>query len=107
MAINIEALNKTVSDYVADVKAVLPIDKAYLYGSYAKGTQTEYSDVDICFFLQTFGSMRSVDIVTDLLTIAGKYPDFDIEPRAFTVSEIVRGNPFVNEIISTGREIIV
>ena len=105
MALGTETVNQMIINYVADVKNVYPIDKVYLYGSYAKGTQTESSDVDMCFFLPTFGSKRSVDIVTDLLTIAGRYPDLDIEPRAFQTSEIERGNPFVKEILRTGREI--
>lgn len=105
MAVNVETVNQAIMSYVADVKTTLPIEKAYLYGSYAKGTPTEYSDVDVCFFLQTFGKKRSVDIVTDLLTIAAKYPDLDIEPRAFQMAEIERGNPFVKEVMRTGREI--
>ena len=105
MAINIETVNQTVASYVADVKKVFHIEKAYLYGSYATGAQTEYSDVDICFFMPTFGSKRSVDIVTDLLTLAGKYADFDIEPRVFQTIEIERGNPFAKEVLRTEREI--
>ena len=46
MAIDIE----TVNNYVADVKNAMPIDRVFLYGSYAKGTATEHSDVDVCFF---------------------------------------------------------
>ena len=105
MAFSAETVNQIITSYVADVKNVLPIEKAYVYGSYAKGTQNEYSDVDVCFFLPTFGSKRSVDIVMILLTIAGQYPDLDIEPRAFQTSEIERGNPFVKEVLRTGHEI--
>ena len=107
MAISTETVNQILASYVADVKNVLPIEKAYLYGSYAKGTQSEYSDVDVCFFLPTFGSKRSVDIVMILLAIAGQYPGLDIEPRVFQTSEIERGNPFVKEVLQTGQEIRV
>ena len=102
-----EAVNQAITDYVADVKKVFPIEKAFLYGSYAKGTQTESSDVDVCFFLPDFGSKRSVDIVSNLLTIARNYPSLYIEPRAFKTGEIERGNPFVKEVLQTGREIRV
>ncbi|MCL2081509.1 MAG: nucleotidyltransferase domain-containing protein [Oscillospiraceae bacterium] len=107
MAVDIKNVNEIVTSYVKAVKTVLPIEKAYLYGSYAKGTQTEHSDVDMCFFLPSFGSKRAVDIVTDLLTIAAQYPDLDIEPRAFQTVEIERGNPFVKEVLRTGREITI
>ena len=37
-----------------DIKQVMPVDKAILFGSYAKGYATELSDVDICFFLKDY-----------------------------------------------------
>jgi predicted nucleotidyltransferase len=106
MAPNYEAVNEAVKQYVADVRSVMPIDKAVLYGSYAKGTATEWSDVDICFFSDTFDHKRSVDVVTDLLGLARKYyVHACIEPRAFPTSDIANDNPFVREVIRTGREI--
>jgi predicted nucleotidyltransferase len=106
MAVDIEAVNKAIEDYVADVKNVMQIDKAYLYGSYAKGNYTEHSDVDICFFSNVFEGQRTVDILTKLIGLTRGYKDVDIEPRAFPTSEIDAGNPFVREVIRTGREII-
>lgn len=106
MAANLQAVDHIVHQYVADVKRVMPVDRAVLYGSYAKGTATEYSDVDICFFLRDLNGKRKVDIVTDLLGIAGKYRDICIEPRAFPTSEIENDNPFVREVLRTGREIV-
>lgn len=105
MAINPETIDDTIREYVADVKDSMPIDKVVLFGSYAKGTATEHSDVDLCFFSESFASMRSVDVVTILLNIAGKYKAVCIEPRAFPTSEIGKDNPFVREVLATGREI--
>ena len=107
MVANHETIDKVVHQYVADVKQIMPIDKAVLYGSSVKGAFTEHSDVDICFFSGAFENKRSVDVVIDLLGLAGKYhPDFCIEPRAFPTSEIENDNPFVREVLRTGREII-
>jgi len=107
MAANNETIDNVAKQYVADVKRVMPIDRAVLYGSYAKGTATNHSDVDICFFSDAFEKKRSVDVVIDLLGIAGKYhPDFCFEPRAFPTSEIENDNPFVREVLRTGREIV-
>ena len=50
MASYFETVNETISDYVADVKRAVPIDRVFLFGSLAKGTATEHSDVDVCFF---------------------------------------------------------
>jgi predicted nucleotidyltransferase len=102
-----ETVNNAVEQYVADVRRVMPIDKAVLYGSYAKGTATEWSDVDICFFSESFAHERSVEIVTDLLGLARKYYRYAcIEPRAFHTSDIANDNPFVREVLRTGREIM-
>ena len=95
-----------VQQYIADVKKAMPIDKVYLYGSYAKGTQQDNSDVDICFFSRAFETRRNLDILTELFYLKIKYDkDVLIEPYAFPVSELNNDNPFVKEILRTGREI--
>lgn len=107
MVTGYEAIKGLVEQYVADVKRVMPIDKAVMYGSYAKGTATEYSDVDICFFSKAFEDKRDVDIIAELLGIARKYyRDVCFEPNVFSTSEIENDNPFVKEVLRTGREII-
>ena len=105
MAIDYEAVYRAVNEYVRDVANAMPINKAVLYGSYAKGTADEYSDVDICFFLDGFGKQRSVDIVAKMLGLTRNYKTIYIEPQAFETSDIENGNPFVNEVLATGREI--
>ena len=106
MAANYEAINDVVVQYVADVRRALPIDKAVLYGSYAKGTATEQSDIDVCFFSSSFENMPSIDIMTRLFRLTRKYKGIDIEPRGFPTSELENDNPFVKEVLRTGREII-
>jgi len=55
-------INAILKQYIDDVKNKMPIDKVYLYGSYAKGTQNNNSDIDICFFSHAFESRRSLDV---------------------------------------------
>ena len=106
MAADIETVNTIVRQYIADVKKTMPIDKVYLYGSYARGTQGENSDIDICFFSQAFETRRTLDVLTELFYLKIKYDkDILIEPNAFPVSELYNDNPFVKEILRTGREI--
>jgi predicted nucleotidyltransferase len=84
MAVDIETVTKVIQQYIADVKKMMPIDKVYLYGSYAQGTQQENSDVDICFFSNAFESRRSLDILTELFYLKIKYDkDLLMEPNAF------------------------
>jgi predicted nucleotidyltransferase len=105
MAPNLETITVTARNYASDVRKLMPITKAVLFGSYSKGTATELSDVDICFFLDTFSGKGRIEIITELLGIAGKYKGVFFEPIAFPVSEIERGNPFVHEILATGTEL--
>ena len=106
MAVDIETVNRAVSDYVADVKNVMPIDRAFIFGSYVKGTARDDSDIDLCFFSDSFKNQRSVDIMMKLMRLSRKYPAIDIEPHVFPTSELENDNPFVKEILRTGREII-
>lgn len=107
MAIIDETISKVIFNYIDDVKKVFEIDKTYVYGSHAKGTATKYSDIDICFFSNNFNDKKSVDIIFELLKLARKYSDFDIEPRGYSTDEINNGNPFIKEILQSGYEIIV
>jgi len=106
MVINNEAVNKLINQYIADVRKVMPIEKIFLYGSYAKGTVGKYSDVDICFFSNAFESRRIFDVLTDLFYLKIKYDkDILIEPFAYPLSELYNDNPFVKEILRTGLDI--
>ena len=98
-------LNRAINSYVADVKNAMPIDRAFLFGSYAKGAATKQSDIDLCFFSQSFEDLSSVDIMTRLFRLARKYKEVDIEPRGFPTSELENDNPFVKEVLRTGREV--
>jgi len=65
-----ETINNLVENYARDVSDVFPIDKVVLFGSHAKGTATAQSDIDVCFFLSSFGDMRRVDIIKKLLHLS-------------------------------------
>ena len=51
MVVDIETVSAKASAYAAQVRRVMPVNKVYIFGSYAKGNASELSDVDICFFL--------------------------------------------------------
>jgi len=104
MAADFEAVRLAARNLANDARRELPVDRAFLYGSYANGTATELSDVDVCFFLRDYGGRERVDMIIRLLNLGGKYQVF-FEPVVFQTSEIERGNPFVKEILRTGLEI--
>jgi predicted nucleotidyltransferase len=104
MALDFEAINLIVKNYADEVRQIMPVEKVVLYGSYAKGTATEESDVDICFFLKDFGNKDKHDILVNLLGLIYKY-NLYIEPNVFEASDLYNDNPFVKEVLRTGIEI--
>ncbi len=105
MAFDAETVNAAVLGYVADVRNAFPVDRAYLFGSRAKGTATEQSDVDLCFFSRQFENLSMFDVMRQLFRLTRKYRGIDIEPRGFPTSELGNDNPFVKEIVRTGVEL--
>ena len=104
MAANLKAVKEEAKRYANEVRHHLPVDKVYLFGSYAKGTADDLSDVDICFFLRDYGGKGRVDVGILLLRIASDYKAY-FEPLVFETSDIQQNNPFVNEILHTGLEL--
>ncbi len=98
-------MNRIVRNYVADVKKAMPIDRAFLFGSHAKGTAAEQSDIDLCFFSESFENLSMPDVMRRLFRLTRKYRGIDIEPRGFPTSELGNDNPFVKEILRTGVEV--
>jgi predicted nucleotidyltransferase len=105
MVADFESVNHMAKHYADDVRQAMPVDKAILFGSYANGSATGQSDVDICFFLDNFDGRRRIDILKELLGLTRGYKGIYFEPTVFPTSEIKNGNPFVKEILRTGREI--
>jgi len=106
MVADVKTVNGVLSSYVAEVKKEMPIDKAYLFGSYAKGNPREDSDLDVCFFSDYFEDKWVIDIGVELLRIAEKYNKIiEIEPHTFATSELNDDNPFIQEILRTGIEL--
>jgi predicted nucleotidyltransferase len=104
MAFDIEKVKSTVKLYADEIRQILPVGKVFLYGSYAKGSATEYSDVDVCFFLTSYQDETWREIMLKLLDLSYKYK-LDIEPNVFEVSDFYTDNPFVKEVLRTGIEI--
>jgi len=103
MALDFTSVIDVTKNYVNDVRRVFPVDKAVLFGSYAKGTADAQSDIDICFFLASYDGKDRFTVLKELLGLIrdGSY----FEPIVFPASELQNDNPFVKEIMRTGMEI--
>jgi predicted nucleotidyltransferase len=106
MAVDFKEITRIAHIFAEDVKQVLPVDKAVLFGSYAKGYATKLSDVDICFFLNDYNGKERYEVIAELLRLGRKYPDAPFEPIVFETAELRDGNPFVREILATGVELL-
>jgi predicted nucleotidyltransferase len=101
----IEIVTHEVRKYADDVRKAFPVVKAFLFGSWAKGTATKRSDVDVCFFLESWGGRRRIDVLTDISLLTRDYFWLGIEPHAIKASFLDDDHPFVREILETGIEI--
>lgn len=100
-----QKVDKTIINYINEVQKHLNINKAILYGSYAKGNYNVDSDVDIAFFFHSFKGKSLIEINTFLFSLARKFNNICIEPIGFDCSELSKENSFVKEIMETGKEI--
>ncbi|MEK6552990.1 MAG: nucleotidyltransferase domain-containing protein [Bacteroidota bacterium] len=80
------------------------IDKAYLFGSYAKGTNNEWSDIDLAVVSENFEGNRlfDKDKIRKFLAIV----DYDISPLPYRPEDFTEDDLFVKEIIQTGIRIV-
>ena len=76
------------------------IKKAVLFGSVSKGTNTEYSDIDIMVDSGLKG-LKFLGLMEDLRRVSGREVDL------IDVSHIERNSAVENEIRKTGRVIYI
>lgn len=92
-----------VKRFAERLKMLFPIEKIYLYGSFARGEIHEGSDIDLVIvgdFKERF--FERIGKILDLT-------DLPIEPLVYTPEEFeamkASGNPFIVEVLRTGIEL--
>ena len=77
----------------------------FLYGSFAKGTQHEWSDIDVALVADEFTGFVFND--KKLFPYIGiKKPYVRIETKTYNTDYFNDGDPFIDEIVKTGIKII-
>ena len=100
-----ERINKKVSQYISLVRAKhANVDKALLFGSFAKLSDKNESDIDIAIIFKDLDDSEKFDIQVQLLLLASQI-DSRIEPHPMSVEDFNSDNPFAIEIRKTGIEI--
>lgn len=88
--------------YISNLTGKYEIDRVYLYGSFAKGSNHKDSDIDLAVVIQSVSDI--IDIQIDLMQMRGD-DDLLIEPHPFKKDDFNIDNPVVAEILSYGIEI--
>ena len=84
-------------------KSGLELDKAFLFGSFAKNTQHDGSDIDVLLVSKKFSGNRIKDL--DLYSSVNiKYPQVEIHPCS--AKKFQSPSDFLNEILSESIELV-
>ena len=86
-----------IKEKIIPVLKKYPVDKAILFGSYAKGEATENSDIDL--FIDTNGKLKGLDFV-GLIEILFETTEMEID--LIDKSHIEPGSPIMKEIEKEG-----
>ncbi|MCL2652144.1 MAG: nucleotidyltransferase domain-containing protein [Candidatus Azobacteroides sp.] len=97
---------KTVRNYAKEInKQGVNLRKVILYGSFAKGTQHEWSDIDVALVADDFTGVGILD-TPRFSHINLQTPYIRIEPRTYPTDYFQESDPFIEEIKNTGIVII-
>lgn len=94
----------SVRKFIKEAGRLCRIKSVYLYGSYAKGVATEWSDIDVAVVSNDFSDDLFEERVT-LMHIAARIDD-RIEPYPFLEDTFAGNNPLENEIQKHGIRIV-
>ena len=101
-----DAVIETVRKYANIIEAHgVHLRTVILYGSFAKGTQHEHSDIDVALVADEFTGFAFDDC--KLFPYMGfKSPYTLIEAKTYPTKYFLEGDPFIEEITKTGIKII-
>ncbi len=89
-------------NYVSIVNSKFEVEKAYLFGSFAKGTQHIDSDIDLAIVFRNVDDIIEMQI---LLLQLRTDEDLLIEPHPFLQSDFNFSNPMAAEILRNGIQL--
>jgi predicted nucleotidyltransferase len=97
-------VKKIVRYFINKLGARYSIERAYLFGSHAKGTANAWSDIDVAVLSPDFTD----DMIEDRLVLMklATLIDDRIEPIPYNMESFDINDPVVNEIKTYGIQII-
>ena len=90
--------------FIEQLKDEFQIRAVYLFGSFARKSMREDSDIDVAIVSDNFDGF----VLSDIEMILSKTKNINrmIEPHPFRTKDFTEDNPFVREIISTGLKLL-
>ena len=100
-----DAAIETVLNYARDIQNEgITLRSAILYGSYAKGTQHEHSDIDVALVADEFSGLPEDHYLFPYMGSIRKLYTL-IEAKTYPTKYFLEGDPFIEEITKTGIKI--
>lgn len=96
-------INTIVNNFINLISDEFPLDSAWLFGSYVQGNAGEYSDIDLAVVSNKFEGSRFFDKKKLNKYILKTSIDLEIHP--FRTEDFTEDDPFVKEILNTGRRV--
>ncbi|MEJ5365254.1 MAG: nucleotidyltransferase domain-containing protein [Desulfosoma sp.] len=94
---------EAVVNYATLLKKAIPqVKKVILFGSYAKGTDNEDSDLDVAVIVGTVADTFEMQV--DLMKLRRKF-DTRIEPHPIREMDFHSANPIAREVMESGIEL--
>lgn len=96
-----DKVKQVIDAYIISLQShQIPIEKVFLFGSFAKGCSSEFSDIDIALVSEIFEGKRIPDrnkIRKITLSVSSDIEVIPFNPKDFTID-----NPFAKEIMESG-----
>ena len=97
-------IRELISTYVLQLhQHGINVERAILYGSYARGNPDEFSDIDVALISDDFSGERFND--RRKIVPSRRKIDPRLEPMPFLPEDFHEGNPLAAEIMDHGIEI--
>ncbi len=101
-----KTINKSIIDYIKLIQQKYSdIESVYVFGSYARGTSNQDSDIDLALIFKNLDDSKRFDMQVQLMLLAAQI-DTRIEPHPISYDDFYSDNPFAAEIKKTGFEFL-
>ncbi|RZD17592.1 MAG: nucleotidyltransferase domain-containing protein [Candidatus Acididesulfobacter diazotrophicus] len=102
-------IHEIINKYINELKKHnIDLVSVYLFGSYAKGTATEFSDIDLAIIVNKFAADgKDIGDAIDFMSFLMKITNSNyIEPHPILKEDFDETYPFALEILESGKKIL-